>query len=236
MELTDASRRSSEPHSRRVSQTERRAQLIDSAEEVFLENGYHLTTMDDVARRAGMSKKTIYVVFPSKADLFDALLLDRLEPISAPIPDDDRPLAEVLCEFLTTYARLALSPRRMELTRLMIAESHQSPDVAKAIQRLPICRGEGALDSWLRIQARRGKLTLRDSREAGAMLLGMSIGEMLLVQLLKAQPALNKAQITRRIESSVRMFLNTYAVKSNSATFPSAADASSPRGRRAIPR
>jgi AcrR family transcriptional regulator len=44
---------------KRLSAEERRAQVIDAAEPVFLDKGYHLATMDQVASRAGMSKKTL---------------------------------------------------------------------------------------------------------------------------------------------------------------------------------
>jgi AcrR family transcriptional regulator len=180
---------------------------------VFLEKGYHSATMDDIARRAGMSKKTIYVVFPSKAELYDALLSERLEQYWKPIPDDDRPMAQALCEFLLEITQATLSPRKLALTRLMIAESPRSPEVVQALKRQPICRGEGSLDDWIVRQVERGKLVLRDSREASAMLLGMTVGEMLLGQLVKVHPPRSKAEVARRIEGAVEMFLLAHQVK-----------------------
>jgi len=189
----------------------RRHQLIEVAEEVFLERGYHAATMDDIARRAGMSKKTIYVMFQSKAALFHALLAARLAPLATPIPDDGRPHAEVLRLFLHSVARLVLSPRQMALTRLMIAESPQSPDVVRALRSQAVCNGDGALEAWLARQLARGTLTLDDPREAAAMLFGMSIGELALHQLAKGGPMPSEAELTRRIELSVRMFLAAHA-------------------------
>jgi AcrR family transcriptional regulator len=52
----------------------RRAQLLDSALEVFVSQGYHSTAMDDIADRAGVSKPVLYQHFPSKLDLYLALL------------------------------------------------------------------------------------------------------------------------------------------------------------------
>ncbi len=53
---------------------ERRAQLMASALEVFVAQGYHAAAMDDIAGRAGVSKPVLYQHFPGKLDLYVALL------------------------------------------------------------------------------------------------------------------------------------------------------------------
>ncbi|MFT4287504.1 TetR/AcrR family transcriptional regulator [Nocardioides sp.] len=53
---------------------ERRAQLLDSALEVFVAQGYHAAAMDDIADRAGVSKPVLYQHFPGKLELYLALL------------------------------------------------------------------------------------------------------------------------------------------------------------------
>jgi AcrR family transcriptional regulator len=53
---------------------ERRAQLLESALEVFVAQGYHSAAMDDIAERAGVSKPVLYQHFPGKLDLYLALL------------------------------------------------------------------------------------------------------------------------------------------------------------------
>src|SRR5690625_2073696 len=58
----------------RLPRNERRAQLLASALEVFVENGYHATGMDDIADRAGVSKPVLYQHFPGKLDLYLALI------------------------------------------------------------------------------------------------------------------------------------------------------------------
>jgi AcrR family transcriptional regulator len=199
------------PRPRPCSCGERRRQLIAVAEQVFLEKGYHQSTMDDIARRAGMSKKTIYVVFPGKAALFDALLAERLAPLAAPIPDDGRPLALVLEEFLHAAARVALSSRQLALTRLLVAESPQSPEVVEALRAQSVCNGHGPLDQWLETQAARGTLRLADPHEAAAMLFGMSIGQLVLTQLVKADPPPSEAAVAQRIALAVRVFLAAFA-------------------------
>jgi AcrR family transcriptional regulator len=62
------------PRGGRLPRRERRAQLLDSALEVFVKQGYHAAAMDDIAERAGVSKPVLYQHFPGKLDLYLALL------------------------------------------------------------------------------------------------------------------------------------------------------------------
>lgn len=58
----------------RLARPARRAQLLEAAQEVFVEAGYHAAAMDDIADRAGVSKPVLYQHFPSKLDLYLALV------------------------------------------------------------------------------------------------------------------------------------------------------------------
>ena len=76
MGTTEGSATSTEqkPRGGRLPRRERRAQLLDSALEVFVAQGYHAAAMDDIAERAGVSKPVLYQHFPGKLDLYLALL------------------------------------------------------------------------------------------------------------------------------------------------------------------
>jgi len=189
------------------SDPEKRRRLIGAAEAVFLEKGFHAATMDDIARRAGMSKKTVYQVITGKTALFDMLLADRLSPLFVPIEDDGRPLDEILVEFLENMARIVLSPQQIALTRLMVAESPRVPELGQALQRQGVGRGNGALENWLAQQAARGRLAIADPQEAGDMLFGMTLAELLLSQLVGMRPMPSEAKITARIREAVAIFL-----------------------------
>lgn len=66
---------------------ERRAQLLDSALEVFVAHGYHAAAMDDIADRAGVSKPVLYQHFPGKLELYIALLDQAADAVVASIRD-----------------------------------------------------------------------------------------------------------------------------------------------------
>ena len=62
------------PRGARLPRRERRAQLLESALEVFVRQGYHAAAMDDIAERAGVSKPVLYQHFPGKLELYLALV------------------------------------------------------------------------------------------------------------------------------------------------------------------
>lgn len=68
---------------RRMRAPERRAQLLDVARKVFGRHGFHTVTMDEVAREAGVTKPILYDHFPSKRDLYLALLGADLEALKS---------------------------------------------------------------------------------------------------------------------------------------------------------
>jgi AcrR family transcriptional regulator len=69
------------PRGSRMPRSARRAQLLESALAVFVSDGYHSTSMDDVAERAGVSKPVLYQHFPSKLELYLALLDSACEQV-----------------------------------------------------------------------------------------------------------------------------------------------------------
>ncbi|MER7213392.1 TetR/AcrR family transcriptional regulator [Streptosporangium sp. NPDC000239] len=62
------------PRGTRLPRLARRRQLLNAAQEVFVENGYHAAAMDEIAERAGVSKPVLYQHFPGKQELYLALL------------------------------------------------------------------------------------------------------------------------------------------------------------------
>jgi AcrR family transcriptional regulator len=65
----------------RLSRSARRSQLLTAAREVFVAQGYHAAAMDDIADRAGVSKPVLYQHFPSKRDLYLALLAEHAQQL-----------------------------------------------------------------------------------------------------------------------------------------------------------
>ena len=99
------------PRGGRLPRRERRAQLLDSALEVFVAQGYHAAAMDDIAERAGVSKPVLYQHFPGKLDLYLALLdaacdavIDHCRGALASTPDNKTRVAAAMAAFYTYVA------------------------------------------------------------------------------------------------------------------------------------
>jgi AcrR family transcriptional regulator len=69
----------------RLPRTARRAQLLSAAQDVFVANGYHAAGMDQIAEKAGVSKPVLYQHFPSKLDLYMALLDTHVDELNSAV-------------------------------------------------------------------------------------------------------------------------------------------------------
>jgi TetR/AcrR family transcriptional repressor of mexJK operon len=103
---------------------------------MFLAQGYGLTTIEALARRAGISKRTFYHRFADKAVLFGAVvhrILQRMRPPSSVPLLEGATVHEVLKRLAGLVLRAALSPPAIALHRLMVAESARFPELARAL-------------------------------------------------------------------------------------------------------
>ena len=120
--------------------------ILDAAMELMLEQGYGATSIEAVAARAGVSKRTFYHRFADKAALVQAEVARVVERARPPVlPRPARPaqksepaagleaLRVALREFGTHTLRAALSPQVLALYRLIIGESHRFPDLLRAV-------------------------------------------------------------------------------------------------------
>ena len=70
------------PRGARLPRQDRRRQLLGAAQEVFVSQGYHAAAMDEIAERAGISKPVLYQHFPSKLELYLALLDESVDALT----------------------------------------------------------------------------------------------------------------------------------------------------------
>jgi AcrR family transcriptional regulator len=192
------------------SEAERRDTLLSAAEQVFLAKGYVSTTMADIAQAAGMSKKTIYQVFDSEKELFDALMIDRLAVLRIQPEDAGRPPAVVLGGVLLDMARFVLSPKQIALTRLILAEIASTPEVGD-VMKVRCVQVERTMQNWLALQVSRGIFDIPDIPSAAAMLFGAAFGDFHWHLMLQLGEAPTEAVVRARIERLVAVFMREFA-------------------------
>ena len=107
------------PRGGRMPRSARRAQLLESALEVFVAHGYHAAAMDDIADRAGVSKPVLYQHFPGKLDLYVALLDQSCDTIIDACRDvlvsteDNRQRVEAMMQVFYDYVANAQGAFRL---------------------------------------------------------------------------------------------------------------------------
>src|SRR3954465_805241 len=113
------------PSSRAAKAAERRQAIIDAGLDEFIARGFTATRLDDVAKRAGVAKGTIYLHFQDKEALFQELIRTALGPLIsrlAALPPPGGSIRTALEAFAHTFAQEVVATRRGDIVRLIIAE------------------------------------------------------------------------------------------------------------------
>ena len=117
---------------------ELRERILAVATELFLTQGYGATSIEAIAKQAGISKRTFYHRFTDKADLFGAVvhhLVTKLRPAqSAPLLTGGS-LKEILQRLAKAILRASLAPEALALHRLIVGESLRFPELAMIVDR-----------------------------------------------------------------------------------------------------
>lgn len=123
----------------------RPAELISAALDLFVEKGFSATRLEDVAGRAGVSKGTLYLYFPSKEDLFKAVVRGGIVPAierAEKLVDEHRGSSDVLIRNLVKgWWKSVGSTRLGGIPKLMISESRNFPELTQFYYREVISRG-----------------------------------------------------------------------------------------------
>ena len=126
----------------RKQKLERQEQILAAALEEFGANGYAATRLEDVAKRAGIAKGTIYLYFRDKERLFRAvvrtLIRKRIDALTGTLSGSAE---ELLREMLSQMYRVVRNAKARSIVRMLIAESGKFPQLADIYHREVIGRG-----------------------------------------------------------------------------------------------
>lgn len=162
---------------KQLPQKERKNQaIIIAAVKIFMEKGFELTCMDEIADHAGVSKRTIYDHFGSKENLFQAILIKHWSQVfnqqeSIFLNAQSPPAA--LTNFAKKFLAFLYQPATIDLLRLLISESPRFPDIAGKLvveSKGPFTR---ELIAYLDRQKKLGKLKMTDTSRAASYFMGM---------------------------------------------------------------
>ncbi|MFZ3005325.1 MAG: TetR/AcrR family transcriptional regulator [Phenylobacterium sp.] len=187
--------------------------ILDAAVEVLGERGL-AASMEEVARRAGVSKQTIYNHYGSKAELIRALVDRRVADITAPLemPGADEHPEATLAGFARTMLQAIISPRATAMMRLYIQGAGEAPDVARAVFEAGPKASRARLAAFLARETADGRLAVDDPAMAAEFFGGMVVGTYQLADLLGVDRGLTQVQIDAIAVEAARRFMRAYSV------------------------
>jgi AcrR family transcriptional regulator len=138
----------------------RREAVLAAALDEFSARGFAATRIDDVARRAGVAKGTIYLYFRDKEALFQELVRTMLVPLIRALEatPPDVPIRALLQAFIDLFVREVYGTKRRDVLRLVIMEGPRFPKRAEFYYRTVVERAMTALRALLERAAKRGEL------------------------------------------------------------------------------
>jgi AcrR family transcriptional regulator len=189
---------------------ETRTVILDAARQEFATSGYAATNIESVARRAGVSTKTLYRLIPNKAALFEAIIGDGIDRFVSRIRLRACENGDIECalrEALIAVGELILDGAVIGLLRMVIGESDKFPEIADTFYNKAIKRTESTLANWLKAQAERGLISIDNATEAAGMLLGMLAFQPQRAVMFGYAPAPSRVALERRAEVVAKFFL-----------------------------
>ncbi|HEY5821297.1 MAG TPA: TetR/AcrR family transcriptional regulator [Propionibacteriaceae bacterium] len=197
------------------SRTARKHQaILEAAEDVFLKGGYLGTNMDELAALSGVSKQTVYKHFGSKEALFVELVTsmtanagDRVHD-EIPDPVDAAELPAYLLDYAERQLAIVLTPRLLQLRRLVIGEVSRFPALATALYDSGPRRAMASLTAVFTRLADRGLLRVEEPAVAAAHFNWLVMAEPLNAAMMLGDAAVpNPQELHRHATEGVRIFM-----------------------------
>ncbi len=149
------------PRPREARTAARRDAILAAALDEFSQQGFEAARLDDVAKRAGIAKGTIYLYFRDKEALFQELIHTMLTPVVGTIEamgQADIPVGMLADRIADVFVREVYETRRKDVIRLMIAEGRRFPHIAEFYYREVLSRIIAAMRGVLARGAERGEV------------------------------------------------------------------------------
>ncbi len=156
--------------------TARPAEIVSAALDVFSEKGFAAARLDEIARRAGISKGALYLYFETKDELFRAVVRDMASPnveaMRAMAEAAGGRFAEFAPRFLARIAEIASGTRLPAVAKLVIGESRNFPDLARVWHETVVSQAIGLVSGLIARAQAAGEVKPGDARLYAVSLVG----------------------------------------------------------------
>ncbi|WP_374764364.1 TetR/AcrR family transcriptional regulator [Yunchengibacter salinarum] len=187
--------------------------ILESAVDLFMENGFEGTSMDEVARRAGVSKQTVYSHFSGKEQLFSAAVRYRMQDSFAEQALEGIEGAGVedqIHAISLVYARLLLSQEAISMFRLLVSGAPQGPELARLFWASGPEDMILSLADFLRRRVDEGSLRIDNVDRAANQLIALLQGRYHFLLAIGLIDKVDEDDIRRHAADCTRTFLDLY--------------------------
>ncbi|PQZ78608.1 MULTISPECIES: TetR/AcrR family transcriptional regulator [unclassified Brevundimonas] len=184
------------------------AAILQAASDLFVEKGAG-ASMTEIARRAGVSKQTLYNRFPTKTDIGRALAAQRSDAVTAPLTSGAAP-EDVLTAIAETLISKICREGKGASLRGVALMSPEAPELARAIYDAGPGESVRRIAAWLSEQDRLGLLSVPDPASAAEMFAGMVLGHGHLRAVL-GLPHPRTDDAPARARETARRFIRAFA-------------------------
>ena len=196
-------------------------QILDGAKAAFLDLGYEGASTDEIARRAKVSKGTLYNYFPDKKTLFKTFVERECEEqarrVTAAAEGDDA-IEPTLHAIARSYVDLMTSPFVIGIFRIVVAEAERFPDMARTFFDSGPDLAHRRFSQMLAAAVARGELEIDDIDLAAHQFAGLCRANVFFKPLFCVKQSFPKAEIERIANGAVDTFLKAYGRRSDAAS------------------
>jgi TetR/AcrR family transcriptional repressor of mexJK operon len=200
--------------------TRKRRAILDAATDVFLKSGYLGTNMDEIATLSEVSKQTVYKHFASKEALFIEIVTRMTSEAGDqvhkgfPAFASDGEVGDYLRGYALRQLTIVLTPRLMQLRRLVIGEVSRFPDLARVLYERGPQRALDTLATLFTELAALGLLVFEDAAVAASHFNWLIMSAPLNQVMLLGDSAIpGPAELRRHVAEGVRVFLAAYGAR-----------------------
>ena len=149
------------PSGRAARAAERRQAIIEAALDEFVARGFAATRLDDVAKRAGVAKGTIYLHFKDKESMFEELIRTAIVPFVGRLqgpPPTGGTVRDLIEAFALNFIQEVATTRRGDIVRLIVAEGPRFPAIADFYYREVVSKGLAGMRAMIELGINRGEI------------------------------------------------------------------------------
>jgi TetR/AcrR family transcriptional repressor of mexJK operon len=186
--------------------------ILDAAAEILSERGLS-APMALIARRACVSKQTIYNHYGAKIDLIQALVQRRVQTLTAPLIEaraEDNP-EDALTAFASILLRMLSYRKGYGIMRLSVQSSGDMPDLAKDIFQLGPRTTLNRLEVFMQTEMDKGRIEKGNAMEAAEMFAGMAAGHKHVAAIMGCPVTMEEESIDALARRVAQRFLRAYA-------------------------